>query len=175
MITPTLPVVYEGSNITIKCQATGKPPPVLSWYRIEDMSTPLVNNAIDYIITSAETPIAGNETIVESELTILSTDNLDMGNYSCMAANKLTNEFEFKLVDVYCKFRNIYWLKLSGPSQYFNMRILAIFQKEPKKKVQNCLISDSKHFLSTKLSYDFESKLDTLHQTLFKSISRIPH
>lgn len=122
-ITPAAPTVFENQDTTLTCRATGKPAPTLSWHRIEDMATVLSNNAIDYTITTSETPATGNETVVESQLTILSADNMDLGNYSCKATNKLTQEFTFKKLDVYCKFSLLsYW----APGYYYYLPMNAL-------------------------------------------------
>ena len=101
-VTPTHAYVSENENITLKCQAQGKPAPSLSWYK-GDFSTPLSNGTHYIISETISTPTGGNETIVENTLTILDAISSDAGNYSCGAKNKLTEVYLHRLVNVYCE------------------------------------------------------------------------
>ena len=102
-ITPPKATVYENKDITLTCQATGKPAPTLSWYMENDWSTALQDGSTNYTLIFWSEEIADNQTVVYSNLTILSADHNDVGNYSCAAKNKLTELRIYRQVDVYCK------------------------------------------------------------------------
>ena len=103
-INPSKATVYENKNITLMCQATGKPAPELSWYMENNWSTALQDGSTNYTQSSLSVEITGNETTVYSNLTIINADHQDVGNYSCAAKNKLTETRIYRQVDVYCKF-----------------------------------------------------------------------
>lgn len=102
-INPSKATVYENKDITLTCQATGKPAPTISWYIENDWTTALQDGSTNYTQTFWSEEIANNQTVVYSNLTILNADHNDVGNYSCAAKNKLTELRMYRQVDVYCK------------------------------------------------------------------------
>ena len=101
-ITPVSEVtVFENKNISITCTSTGKPAPNLMWYKDDNLTTGL-QNGTHYLITHRS--VFGNETVVESILSVVHAVKEYSGNYTCKAASKFTPELAHKTVIVYCKY-----------------------------------------------------------------------
>ena len=70
----------ETNPVTFKCQTTGDPVPIISWYfngamiNISDASKHTISNSL-------------NGTVVTSSLTIMNAQSSDAGIYTCEAAN----------------------------------------------------------------------------------------
>ena len=79
----------EGENITLHCNATGYPPPTLSWTK--DGSDISNNSRISF---SAD----------KKQLAITKASRVDSGAYRCVASNSLGNDTSIAaVVDVQCK------------------------------------------------------------------------
>ena len=91
--------IEEGLPMTLFCNATGNPPPTLSWTKD---GSPINNNQ--------GIPFSGdNETLF-----IASINRLESGNYRCVARNGLGNySSNAAKVDVQCKYSSNSFLSFS--------------------------------------------------------------
>ena len=87
--------------MSLTCTSTGRPAPVLTWYK---NNRTLSDNEL-YSITQFSHPTVGNETIAESVLMIIEPQKEYQGNHMCKASGKLRFEVTYKDVTVYCKFQ----------------------------------------------------------------------
>ena len=79
----------EGKNVTLTCNATGNPEPVLSWFKDEN----LVNSS-NRISFSADNRL----------LTITNVRKTDRGKYLCFAYNEVGNaSSKIAILNVQCK------------------------------------------------------------------------
>ena len=74
----------EGTIASFTCQATGEPPPTISWY----FNGTLLANGIKHTIS--ETSV--NTTTINSILTIMSVESSDVGTYTCNATNVVSSD-----------------------------------------------------------------------------------
>ncbi|XP_017873083.1 PREDICTED: hemicentin-2, partial [Drosophila arizonae] len=102
--TSTDMVIREGSNVTLKCAATGSPTPTITWRREGGELIPLPNGA---------EAIAYNG----SFLTIAKVNRLNMGAYLCIASNGIPPTVSKRvMLIVHCKYLgNGEWLQF-GPN-----------------------------------------------------------
>ena len=88
--------VLVTKNVTINCQATGKPPPTIIWLK-EGNSTP--STFVTYYLLDAST--------ASSNLTLINANLSDAANYTCMATNNLAAQEEAEsmsaTITVLCK------------------------------------------------------------------------
>ncbi|MFH4974468.1 hypothetical protein AB6A40_001177 [Gnathostoma spinigerum] len=70
---------YEGDNVTLKCQAVGKPKPEYSWVKKTDFGSSLIRQSDKYSLS-------------EGLLTVHSLLSSDAGTYSCIAANPMDEQ-----------------------------------------------------------------------------------
>ena len=73
----------EGDSVTLLCNASGIPPPMVSWI----------------------TP--GGQRINQSELVLTHINRSEAGEYRCEASNECGNASETATIDVQCKFGQI--------------------------------------------------------------------
>ena len=74
--------VLEGDDVTLECNATGNPVPIIGW-----------------IMESTGEVVTINNTLILSNI-----HRNDTGVYQCIAMNKVGNDTKNCTVDVYCKF-----------------------------------------------------------------------
>ena len=77
--------IIEGNNAVFVCQASAFPRPAIIWdyYDLVSNSTSRVMGGADYDIMEA----VDGDRILTSNLTVLSTDVSDFGQYRCTAIN----------------------------------------------------------------------------------------
>jgi len=75
----------ETNPVTFSCQATGEPVPTIIWYFDGVMIN--VSKTSKYNVTSSI-----NDTMVESFITIMNAQSLDVGTYTCYAENIIDSE-----------------------------------------------------------------------------------
>ncbi len=78
--------VIEGSNAVFVCQASALPRPVIQWYHynpVSNSTSPVMDGGPKYNIVET---IEG-ERVMNSILTVLSTNVSDFGEYMCTASN----------------------------------------------------------------------------------------
>ena len=73
----------EGDNVTLSCNASGIPPPMVSWIK------------------------ADGQRIDVSELVLTHINRSEAGEYRCEASNECGNASETATIDVHCKFGQI--------------------------------------------------------------------
>ena len=69
----------EGDNVTLSCNASGIPPPMVSWFK------------------------ADGQRIDQSELVLRNISRSEAGEYRCEASNECGNASETATIDVQCK------------------------------------------------------------------------
>ena len=74
--------VLEGDDVTLECNATGNPVPIIGW-----------------ILESTWQLVSDNNILILSNINRNAT-----GVYQCIAMNNLGNDTKNCTVDVYCKF-----------------------------------------------------------------------
>ena len=95
-------------QVSLSCNATGKPRPVISWFRNDNelLSNRLSDGGVPVIITNS---IIGNCSITDppsqcvssSTLQILNTRAVDSGEYTCVATNEAGSTFVIAKVTVH--------------------------------------------------------------------------
>lgn len=88
--------VTEGDNLTLMCNVSGVPPPMVSWM------TPNVQRHNGYM------------------LNVVNINRSQAGGYKCEASNECDNETEIATIDVRCKFLD----SLLHFGRYFELEIL---------------------------------------------------
>ena len=84
-------LVYEGDNVTLSCNASGKPVPTITWTRNGSVLT----SSVPRISFGAES----------RELTITSINRADKGEYRCVANNSEGNvTSDAATLDVQCEY-----------------------------------------------------------------------
>ena len=78
---PAPQIVTQGDPVTFNCEATGSPLPYIIWKRGDDR---IFSDDMRYSIET-ETDSNGTETTRSSELTLLSAEARDSGDYTCVA------------------------------------------------------------------------------------------
>ena len=73
----------ESDNVTLSCQASGTPLPMVSWIRVD------------------------GQRIDASELVLTHINRSEAGEYRCEASNECGNASETATIDVQCKFGQI--------------------------------------------------------------------
>ena len=83
--TPVDVTVIEGNNAVFVCQASALPRPAVNWDYFDPVSnsTSRVMHSDDYDIMEA----MDGDRVLTSNLTVLSTDVSDFGEYRCTAIN----------------------------------------------------------------------------------------
>ena len=92
----------ETNPVTFKCQTTGDPVPVISWYFNGTVIN--VSDASTYISNSF------NGTVVTSSLTIMNIQSSDAGIYTCEAANFINTVRSSGILTVNGKYMHTYVL-----------------------------------------------------------------
>ena len=77
----------KGDTASFTCQATGGPVPTICWY-FSDMPIN-ESNAMKYTIS--ETSLL-NTTTISNTLTVMSVQSSDVGTYTCIATNVVSND-----------------------------------------------------------------------------------
>ena len=72
--------VTEGGNVTLSCQASGTPTPMVSWIKVD------------------------GQHINGSELVLTNINRNEAGEYRCEASNECGNASETVHIDVQCKY-----------------------------------------------------------------------
>ena len=75
--------VVQPEDATFFCEATARPGPNITWWRVEGGDPVLLNNGIDYTIVEGAT----GERIRNSTLTVVGTEPSDALDYFCRASN----------------------------------------------------------------------------------------
>ncbi len=78
--------VIEESNAVFVCQASALPRPIIQWYYYDPVSnstSPVMDGGPEYNIVE----MADGERVLNSTLTVLSTNVSDFGEYRCTASN----------------------------------------------------------------------------------------
>ena len=84
-------LVYEGDNVTLSCNASGKPVPTITWTRNGSVLT----SSVPRISFGAESRV----------LTITSINRADKGEYRCVANNSEGNvTSDAATLDVQCEY-----------------------------------------------------------------------
>ena len=89
----------EGDNVSLTCQATGKPVPTISWY----FNNTLLVGGMKHTISD----ILVNTTTISSTLTIMSVESSDVGTYTCNATNVVSTDTSSGVLTVNGEFINI--------------------------------------------------------------------
>ena len=92
-------MVDEGINITIACETTGYPPPVIVWSRNNGVLSDRVSVSDSVSIPTGN----GNVTRVSVNLTITNTSREDTGVYVCSATNYVGSDSSNVSIIVQCK------------------------------------------------------------------------
>ncbi len=93
--------VFAPAPITLTCTADGYPLPTTVWIRTSLNGTEMIDSSVmnDVLLTQSVTGFS-----VTSNLTLLNTDELDTGNWSCRASNNFGfTESQTAEVVIYCK------------------------------------------------------------------------
>ena len=94
-------VIDEGTNITLTCESTGIPSPVIIWSRtngaINDSQRVSVGDSVTGLFGM------GNVTKVSVSLTILNASREDRGMYTCSASNSAGSDSSSSFITVLCK------------------------------------------------------------------------
>ena len=72
--------IMEGHNLTVVCNASGIPPPMVTWIKV-----------------------GGDMTINGSELVFTNISRSEAGEYRCEASNECGNASETATIEVQCK------------------------------------------------------------------------
>jgi len=72
----------EGENVTVSCNASGTPPPMVSWIKV-----------------------VGGERFNGSELVFTHINRTQAGEYMCEASNECGNASETTTIEVQCKYQ----------------------------------------------------------------------
>uniref|UniRef100_A0A6E8W087 Ig-like domain-containing protein n=1 Tax=Anopheles coluzzii TaxID=1518534 RepID=A0A6E8W087_ANOCL len=107
-------IVREGSNVTLKCRATGSPTPTVKWKR-DDNSKIAINRSLN-----------GNS------IEITKISRLDMGAYLCIASNGVPPTVS-KRIKVSVDFPPMLWIphQLVGVPLYFNVTLECFTEAHP--------------------------------------------
>ena len=81
--------IIEGGNVTLSCQASGIPEPIVSWFK------------------------ANGQRIDASELVLRNISRSEAGEYRCEASNECGNASGTTTIDVQCKSTLSYTYKRS--------------------------------------------------------------
>ncbi|EDV31901.1 uncharacterized protein Dana_GF14310, isoform B [Drosophila ananassae] len=121
--TSTDMVIREGSNVTLKCAATGSPTPTITWRREGGEVIPLPN---------------GVETVAYngSSLTISKVNRLNMGAYLCIASNGIPPTVS-KRVMLIVHFPPMIWIQNQLVGAALNQNITLECQSEAYPKSIN--------------------------------------
>ena len=76
--------IMEGHNLTVVCNASGIPAPVVTWFKV-----------------------GGGMTINGSELVFTNTSRTQAGEYRCEASNQCGNASEVATIEVRCKLSSL--------------------------------------------------------------------
>ncbi len=93
--------VFAPAPITLTCTADGYPLPTIVWIRTSLNGTEMIYSSVvnTVLLTQSVTGFS-----VTSNLTLLNTDELDAGNWSCRANNNFgVTESQTAKVVIYCK------------------------------------------------------------------------
>ena len=84
--------VNQGNPITINCSASGIPAPVISWFRVGQNESTVINETSSQVNTDYQLPgERGTASLVTSLLTFSSAQDMDSGQYQCLANNSAGN------------------------------------------------------------------------------------
>ena len=86
-LSPPEQIVTSPDEATFTCNATGRPRPSISWYRVE------LNNSRTLLPDGQSDEVRSGEREISSTLTISPTDASDAADYVCVASN-VVNEDE---------------------------------------------------------------------------------
>ncbi|KFB35718.1 hypothetical protein ZHAS_00002617 [Anopheles sinensis] len=132
-------IVREGSNVTLKCRATGSPTPTVKWKR-DDNSKIAINRTLN--VPEWE----GNS------IEITKISRLDMGAYLCIASNGVPPTVS-KRIKVSVDFPPMLWIphQLVGVPLYFNVTLECFTEAHPTSlnywtREDGHMIHDSKKY-----------------------------
>ena len=83
--------VNLGNTVTFECEATGIPPPTITWYRNNTELTNITNPRL--VFSQNDTVIRDDQDmifIVNRTLSLLMSEDGDSGIYECIASNDAT-------------------------------------------------------------------------------------
>ena len=81
----------EGGNVSLTCQATGRPVPTISWY----FNNTLLVDGMKHKISETT-----SSTTISSTLTIMSVESSDVGTYTCNATNVVSTDTSYGVLTV---------------------------------------------------------------------------
>ncbi|CAO1386641.1 unnamed protein product [Diamesa tonsa] len=112
-------IVREGSNITLKCRASGSPTPTIKWKR-DDSSRININKSLNVIEWDSDT------------LEITRISRLDMGAYLCIASNSVPPSVS-KRIKVSVDFPPMLWIphQLVGVPLNYNVTLECFTEAHP--------------------------------------------
>ncbi|XP_055545209.1 lachesin-like [Wyeomyia smithii] len=112
-------IVREGSNVTLKCRATGSPHPLVKWKR-DDNSKITINKSLSVLEWDGES------------VEISKISRLDMGAYLCIASNGVPPTVS-KRIKVSVDFPPMLWIphQLVGVPLYFNVTLECFTEAHP--------------------------------------------
>ncbi|XP_061513627.1 lachesin [Anopheles gambiae] len=132
-------IVREGSNVTLKCRATGSPTPTVKWKR-DDNSKIAINRSLNVLEWE------GNS------IEITKISRLDMGAYLCIASNGVPPTVS-KRIKVSVDFPPMLWIphQLVGVPLYFNVTLECFTEAHPTSlnywtREDGHMIHDSKKY-----------------------------
>ncbi|PSN55276.1 Lachesin [Blattella germanica] len=96
--TSTDMVVREGTNVTLRCAATGSPPPIVTWRREGGESIPLGSSQE---VASVEGPV----------FNITRVNRLHMGAYLCIASNGVPPTNQVYHENMCCAIPPMIWIQ----------------------------------------------------------------
>lgn len=88
-------IVNEYDNVTMECQARGRPKPYIAWFR---------RNSNENNQTTLQSQILANDT--DGQLRLLNISRYQMGHYECRASNGVNGHVVSKDIElrVLCKY-----------------------------------------------------------------------
>ncbi|KAL5280261.1 hypothetical protein ACFFRR_004309 [Megaselia abdita] len=171
-------IVREGSNISLRCRATGSPTPTVKWKR-DDNTRIAINRHINYVVNEWE----------GDSLDITKISRLDMGAYLCIASNGVPPSVS-KRIKVSVDFPPMLTIphQLVGAAQGFNVTIECETEAHPTSlnywtRGEGPIIHDSnKYRVESTIgtpSYKTYMKLTIMHVTsaddgMYKCVAKNP-
>ncbi|XP_050082860.1 lachesin-like isoform X3 [Anopheles aquasalis] len=138
-------IVREGSNVTLKCRATGSPMPTVKWKR-DDNSKIAINRSLNVLEWE------GNS------IEITKISRLDMGAYLCIASNGVPPTVS-KRIKVSVDFPPMLWIphQLVGVPLYFNVTLECFTEAHPTSL--NYWTREDGHMIHDSRKYRTESNV----------------
>ncbi len=85
-------IVNEENLILINCSASGIPAPVISWFKVGQNGSAAINKSSSQVNNEYQLPEdRGTASLVTSQLTFPSAQDMDSGRYQCQSENSVGN------------------------------------------------------------------------------------